>query len=159
MVCIVKETAPSLSSVSNPFYNNTKGFSHHVLITIAACLTHSSSFLPGAFFSRPMWLWMGVAVVKTFNRNQESSFSMFLFDFSEAQLLKCHQKFLNLKIALTPKVHFVWRSRMLAPWNLYLFNGCWGRDIPIVGSAALIPTERAADAGRHLPALWLKCLL
>lgn len=84
-----------------------------MLITINACLTHSSPFLPGAFFSRPMWLWMGVAVVKTFNRNQESSFSMFLFDFSEAQLLKCHQKFLNLKIALTPKVHFVWRGRML----------------------------------------------
>lgn len=89
---LYKKQGLSLNSVSNPFHNNTKSVSYHVLITINACLTHSS--LPyRCLFLQTCVVVDGGGVDRTSYRNLGSSFSMFLFDFSKAQFLKCHQKF------------------------------------------------------------------
>lgn len=71
-----KKQRLSLSCVSNPFYNNTKGFSHHVLITINACLTHFS-LLSRGLFSDPCGCGWGAGAEGSENLSQESGILVF----------------------------------------------------------------------------------
>lgn len=72
---------------------------------------------------------------------------MFLFDFSKAQFLKCHQKFSKFQNWFNAKGAFCVKKADAALRSLSLFEWLLGKRHSSLST--LIPTEKAVDARRH----------
>lgn len=86
-------------------------------------------FSPGACG----WGWGWRVVAKTFNRNPGSSSSVFLLDYSKAELQKVSSEVSKSQNCFNTKGAFCLEKENAALREICIFlDGFWGRDIPMV---------------------------